>query len=105
MLQLFFHQPGQVLKRQQWSSYQRVSSDFGLTVSIVKTKSMVTGRLIEESDCEPIELEGGSIDIADKFPYLGSLVDNSGRSTVDVEWSGSSIKSFWSLRPEEGRLS
>jgi hypothetical protein len=30
--------------------YQKTSSDFGLTVSIPKTKHMVTGRLVEESD-------------------------------------------------------
>ena len=65
--------------------FQRGSSNFGLTVSIPKTKSMVTGRLVEESDCEPIELEGGDIEVGDKFPYLGSLVENSGRSAVDVE--------------------
>ena len=50
--------------------YQRASSDFGLTVSIVKIKSMVPGRLVEESDCQPVELEGGGIDVVDKFPYL-----------------------------------
>ena len=67
--------------------YQRASSDYGLTVSIVKTKSMVTGILVEESDCEPIEFEGGSIKVVGKFPYLGSFVDNFGRSAVDVERS------------------
>ena len=63
-----------------------LSSDFGLqTVSIPKTKAMVTERPVEESDREPIVLEGGDIMMADKFPYLGSLIDSSGRATVDVE--------------------
>ena len=48
--------------------YQQTSSYFGLTVSIPKTKHMVTGRLVEESDCEPIALEGGDIAMVDKFP-------------------------------------
>ena len=62
------------------AEYQRTSSDFGLTVSIPKTKAMVTGRLVEESDSEPIELEGGNIVMVDEFPYLGSLIDSSGRA-------------------------
>ena len=65
--------------------YQRSSSDFGLTVSVPKTKSMVTGSLVEESDREPIVLEGGEIAVVDEFPYLGSLIDSLGRLTVDVE--------------------
>ena len=70
------------------------------------TKSMVTERLVEESDCEPIKLEGGDIEVVDKFPYLGSLVDNSGRSVVDVERrmvQASRFKSVWSS--EESHLS
>ena len=67
--------------------YQRTSSDFGLTVGIPKTNAMVTGRLVEESDSEPIELEGGNIVMVDEFPYLGSLIDSSGRANVDVERS------------------
>ena len=39
-------------------SYQQASKDFGLTVSIPKTKHMVTGRLVEPSDIEPIVLDG-----------------------------------------------
>ena len=65
--------------------YQRTGSDFGLTVSIPKTKAMVTGRLVEESDREPIVLEGGDIMTVDEFPYLGSLIDSSGRAAVDME--------------------
>ena len=54
--------------------YQRASSDFGLTVSIAKTKSMVSGRLVEESDCEPIELEGGDIALVESSPISGPLL-------------------------------
>ena len=66
-------------------SYQEVSSRFGLTVSSTKTKHMVTGRLAEESDREPIEVDGGMIDGVKEFPYLGSVVADSGRIDVDVE--------------------
>ena len=45
----------------------------------------MSGRLVEDSDREPIVLEGGDIAMVNEFPYLGSLIDNSGRATVDVE--------------------
>ena len=61
--------------------------------------SMVTGRLAEESDREPIELDGGGIAVVDEFPYLGSLIDSSGRSTVDVERRvAQASKAFGALR-------
>jgi len=39
-------------------NYQQTYADFGLMVSIPKSKHMVTGRLIEEDDQELIGLEG-----------------------------------------------
>ena len=45
----------------------------------------MSGRLVEERDSEPIELEGGNIVMVDQFPYPGSLTDSSGRANVDVE--------------------
>ena len=66
--------------------YERTSSDFGLTVSIPKTKHMVTGRLVEESDSEPIALEGGDIAMVDEFPYLWSLIASLGMLMWRGEW-------------------
>ena len=40
---------------------------FGLTVSIPKTKHMVTGRLVEEEDLAPIALEGGEVETVKEF--------------------------------------
>ena len=54
-------------------AYQQVSQNFGLIVSLPKTKHMVTGRAVEESDQEPISLEGGSIEAVNEFQYLASL--------------------------------
>jgi len=45
--------------------YQQVSRNFGLTISIPKIKHMVTGRLTEDSDRDPIALEGGDIESGD----------------------------------------
>ena len=36
-------------------------------------KHMVTGRLVEGSDREPIALGDGEVSAADEFPYLGSF--------------------------------
>ena len=57
----------------------------GLTVSIPKTKHMVTGRLVVEEDLEPIALEGGEIEAVGEFQYLGLLIASSGRMDVDIE--------------------
>ncbi len=64
--------------------YQQTIRDFGLTVSIPKTKHMVTGRLVEEEDLAPIVLEGGEVEAVEEFLYLGSLVESSGRMDADV---------------------
>ena len=45
------------------------SKDFGLTVSVPKTKHMVTGRSVEEGDKEPIVLEGGDIEAVDDLGH------------------------------------
>lgn len=79
--------------------YQQTSSDFGLTVSIPKTKHMVTGRLVEESDKLPIAISGGGIRAVDEFPYLGSIVASSGRMDVDVDKRiAQASKAFGALR-------
>ena len=79
-------------------SYQQVSKDFGLTVSIPKTKHMVTGRLLEPSDIEPIVLDGGNIEAVEEFPYLGSLITNSGRMDMDVDrWIALASRVFGTL--------
>ena len=65
--------------------YQQTASDFGLTMSNPKTKHMVTGRLVEERDKEPIAVEGGEICAVEEFAYLGSQIAASGRMDGDVE--------------------
>ena len=66
-------------------SNHKVSTRFSLTISTTKTKHMVvTGRLAEESDREPIEVDGGLIDSVKQVPYLGSVIADSGRMDMDV---------------------
>ncbi len=64
---------------------------------------MVTGRLVQESDQEPTSVEGGEICYVEEFPYLGSLIADSGRMDTDVQRRVSKgIQGFWS--PEKGSL-
>ena len=61
---------------------------------------MVTGRLVEEEDLAPIVLEGGEVEAMEKFPYLGSLVDSSGKMDADVNRRvAQASKAFTSLKP------
>ena len=64
--------------------YRSVGSQFGLTVTVKKTKHMVVGRQVDESEREPIAVEG-EIQCVKEFPYLGSVIANSGRMDADVE--------------------
>ena len=80
-------------------AYQQVSKSFGLTVSLPKTKHMVTGRAVEEGDQEPISLEGGSIEAVNEFQYLGSLIATTGRMDSDVSRRlAQASKAFGALR-------
>ena len=67
------------------TEYQQTGRDFGLMVSIPKTKHMVTGRLVEEGNHTSVSLAGGNIDVVEEFPYLGSKTARFGRSDVDVD--------------------
>ena len=67
-------------------AYIKVATSFGLCVSIPKTKLMVTGRVIEEEDRAPIVIdEDKVVDHVNEFPYLGSVIQSSGRVDVDIE--------------------
>ena len=58
--------------------YMETADDFGLTVSIPKTKLTVSGYGIEK-DRKPIVVRGGEIECVEEFPYLGSVVMSNGR--------------------------
>ena len=47
---------------------------------------MVTGKVIEEEDRAPIVIdEDNVVDHVNEFPYLGSVIQSSGRVDADVE--------------------
>lgn len=58
--------------------YINVAKDFGLTVSIPKTKLMVTGRQATDGDRVPLHVNNAVIECVTEFPYLGSLIASSG---------------------------
>ena len=80
-------------------AYVDVAQAFGLTVSLEKTKLMVTGFDIEDADREPITVGESEIGCVDKFPYLGSLVSSSGRVDAEVDHRiASASRAFGALR-------
>lgn len=65
--------------------FNSTSSDFGLTMSIPKTKHMVTGRAVLDQDKGLIEVSGGEVEATEEFPYLGSIISADGRVDTEVE--------------------
>ena len=65
--------------------YMEVDKSFGLTLSFEKTKFMVVGYGVDEGDMLPLDLPSGSIDWVSEFPYLGSLIAESGRAYEEVD--------------------
>ena len=65
--------------------YIDVTSAFGLSVSVKKTKLMVVGHGVMEEDRRPIALDEGRIEWVSEFPYLGSLVTHDGRIHAEVD--------------------
>ena len=77
-----------------------VASDFGLTVSLPKTKVMVIGRGITDADKTSIHLEGaGEVEYVSQFSYLGSVTAESGRMSTDNDKRiAQASRTFGSLR-------
>ena len=66
-------------------SYTDVARAFGLTVSIQKTKLMVTGDNITEEEKAPILVGTSMIECVDAFTYLGSVVTSNARMDAQVD--------------------
>ena len=63
-----------------------MARDFGLTVSIPKTKVMVTGSEATDADRAPLYIDDFNIvELVCEFPYLGSVVEASGRIGRDID--------------------
>ena len=79
--------------------YMKVAQDFGLTLSIQKTKSMPVGREVTAEDKTPLSVCGEEIESVSEFQYLGSIVLSCGRMEVDVSKRiAQASKAFGALR-------
>ena len=61
-----------------------VTSYFGLTVSLPKTKGLAVGAAVSEVDVSPVVVEGGEIDMVEGFTYVGSKLSADGEVTAEV---------------------
>ena len=66
------------------AEFVKVVSEWGLTVSTEKTKGMVVGEGLNESDVRPVQVEGGSVDVVQDFTYLGANISRDGEITSEV---------------------
>ena len=63
--------------------YEEVADDFGLKLSVEKTKGMIVG---DKMDVASIQVKGGNLDIVDHFQYLGSNISRDGEVTVEIDY-------------------
>ena len=66
------------------AEFVKVTSEWGLTVSTEKTKGMVVGEGLNESDVRPVQVEGGSVDVVQDFTHLGANISRDGEITSEV---------------------
>ena len=64
------------------AEFVKVASEWGLTVSTEKTKGMVVGEGLNESDLRPVQMESSSMDVVQEFIYLGANISRNGESLV-----------------------
>ena len=57
------------------STFDEVATEYGLTLSVPKTKLVVAGLKLTNDDLAPLELNGGVVEVVEHFKYLGSLVE------------------------------
>ena len=63
-----------------------VTSEWGLSVSVPKTKLMVAGAQNEDQeDIQPICIKGEAVEVVSAFRYLGSVVESHGSMMGDME--------------------
>ena len=64
---------------------EEVTSEWGLTVSVSKTKLLVAGVNCEDTDLQPIYIRGGAIEAMTEFKYLGTIIEANGSIQEEVE--------------------
>ena len=66
------------------STFINTASEWGLTVSIQKTKAMAVGSHLTSSDTLPLQLREGEVEMVHDFTYLGSTITNDGEVKSEI---------------------
>ena len=64
--------------------FVKTAAEWGLTVSLEKTKLLTFGNDLRPEDNLPIQLEGGEISAVEEFTYLGSTITRDGEVYREV---------------------
>ena len=64
--------------------FVRTAADWGLTVSLEKTKLLAMGKRLKPEDNLPVQLDGGEIATVEDFTYLGSNIARDGELHGEV---------------------
>ena len=60
------------------------AADWGLTVSVSKTKGMVVGQSMNVNNMSPVQVDGGTLEIVNQFTYLCAEICRYGEVITDV---------------------
>ena len=66
------------------SSFVCVAKEWGLTVSLIKSKGMVAGIGADTSVLAPLTVEGGEVGLVEQFQYLGSIISDDGELYAEL---------------------
>jgi len=78
--------------------FVEVGSQFGLTVSIPKTKGLAMGTICE-GDGSPVDVGTGMVEMVKNFTYLGSILSSDCEATCEVKCRlARASKAFGALR-------
>ena len=64
--------------------FDKLATEYGLTLSVPKTKLLVAVLGLTNNDLAPLELNRGVVEVVEHFKYLGSLVEVCGRVVGEV---------------------
>ena len=62
-----------------------VASQWGLTVSLYKTKLLVVNGSVDCDDLQPLFIGGAVVEVISDFWYVGAVVESKGETTIYVE--------------------
>ena len=81
------------------AAFVNTAANWGLTVSLEKTKLLTLGKQLKPEDNLPVQLDGGEIVTVEDFTYLGSSITRDGEVCGEVSMRlGRASKAFACLR-------